>query len=218
MNSEVEQRIVAMYFDNKDFEKNAKQTIDTLGELKENLDLEKSIKGFDELDKAAYDKARAPQDEIQKLAKEFGGMKEEDLTAAKQKEFYERAAEAARSSMLALQEFAETEAGGMVYDCLEKDISGLSKDIEKLERNQNNSIGLKDIQNNLQLLASRKTGLTEYGIKAGKADESVKEITDAIKRAQTVNLAAGAAQNGEVAEARARAKWTEGVKIGRAHV
>ena len=52
MNSEVEQRIVAMYFDNKDFEKNAKQTIDTLGELKENLDLEKSIKGFDELDKA----------------------------------------------------------------------------------------------------------------------------------------------------------------------
>ena len=52
MNSEIEQRIVAMYFDNKDFEKNAKQTIDTLGELKENLNLEDSVKGFDELDKA----------------------------------------------------------------------------------------------------------------------------------------------------------------------
>lgn len=52
MNSEIEQRIVAMYFDNKDFEKNAKQTIDTLGELKSNLNLENSVKGFDELDKA----------------------------------------------------------------------------------------------------------------------------------------------------------------------
>lgn len=52
MNSEVEQRIVAMYFDNKDFEKNAKKTIDTLGELKDNLNLEDSVKGFDELNKA----------------------------------------------------------------------------------------------------------------------------------------------------------------------
>ena len=52
MNSEVEQRIVAMYFDNKDFEKNAKKTIDTLGELKDNLNLEDSVKGFEELNKA----------------------------------------------------------------------------------------------------------------------------------------------------------------------
>ena len=52
MNSEVEERIVAMYFDNKDFEKNAKQTINTLGELKENLDLKEAAKGFEELDKA----------------------------------------------------------------------------------------------------------------------------------------------------------------------
>lgn len=52
MNSEIEQRIVAMYFDNKDFEKNAKQTIDTLGELKDSLNLENAVKGFDELDKA----------------------------------------------------------------------------------------------------------------------------------------------------------------------
>ena len=52
MNSEIEQRIVAMYFDNKDFEKNAQQTIGTLGQLKEGLNLEDSVKGFDELDKA----------------------------------------------------------------------------------------------------------------------------------------------------------------------
>ena len=52
MNEEIEKRIVAMYFDNDDFEKNAKQTINTLGELKSNLNLENSVKGFDELDKA----------------------------------------------------------------------------------------------------------------------------------------------------------------------
>ena len=52
MNQEIEQRIVAMYFDNKDFEKGAKQTIDTLQELKDNLNLEDSVKGFEELDKA----------------------------------------------------------------------------------------------------------------------------------------------------------------------
>ena len=52
MNREVEERIVAMYFDNKDFESNAKKTIDTLGQLKEGLDLEDSVKGFDTLDKA----------------------------------------------------------------------------------------------------------------------------------------------------------------------
>ena len=52
MNQEIEQRIVAMYFDNKDFEKNAKETIETLGELRDNLNLEDSVKGFEELDKA----------------------------------------------------------------------------------------------------------------------------------------------------------------------
>ena len=47
MNREVEERIVAMYFDNKDFEKNAKSTIDTLGQLKESLNIdENATKGF----------------------------------------------------------------------------------------------------------------------------------------------------------------------------
>ena len=41
MTREMEERIVAMYFDNKDFEKNAKTTIDTLGQLKKSLKLMK---------------------------------------------------------------------------------------------------------------------------------------------------------------------------------
>ena len=51
MNREVEERIVAMYFDNEDFEKNAKTTIDTLGQLKEGLNLEESAKGFNVFEK-----------------------------------------------------------------------------------------------------------------------------------------------------------------------
>lgn len=51
MNREIEERIVAMYFDNQDFEKNAKQTLETLGQLKEGLDLDDAAKGFNVFDK-----------------------------------------------------------------------------------------------------------------------------------------------------------------------
>ena len=52
MNREVEERIVAMYFDNQDFEKNAKTTIDTLGQLKQSLNLEDTAqKGFSVFEK-----------------------------------------------------------------------------------------------------------------------------------------------------------------------
>ena len=52
MNRQLEERIVAMYFDNKDFEKNAKQTIDTLGQLKDSLNIQESAaKGFDVFEK-----------------------------------------------------------------------------------------------------------------------------------------------------------------------
>lgn len=46
MTREVEERIVAMYFDNKDFEKNAKTTIETLGQLKDGLELEETTNKF----------------------------------------------------------------------------------------------------------------------------------------------------------------------------
>ena len=52
MNREVEERIVAMYFDNQDFEKNAKTTIETLGQLKDGLNLEDTAqKGFSVFEK-----------------------------------------------------------------------------------------------------------------------------------------------------------------------
>lgn len=52
MSREVDERVVAMYFDNKNFEKNIHTTIDSLDELKKSVNIEKSIKGFDTLKKA----------------------------------------------------------------------------------------------------------------------------------------------------------------------
>ena len=76
MNREVEERIVAMYFDNQDFEKNAKTTIDTLGQLKEGLNLEDSSKGFEVFEKIGkslkFDKA---QQGLQKMKNTLSGMK-----------------------------------------------------------------------------------------------------------------------------------------------
>ena len=47
MNSkEIEERVVSMRFDNEQFEKGTKQTINTLGKLKQSLDFTGAVKGF----------------------------------------------------------------------------------------------------------------------------------------------------------------------------
>ena len=53
--TEVDQRIVAMHFDNDKFEKNAKKTMDTLDELKEHLNFDGASKGLEELTKQTKD-------------------------------------------------------------------------------------------------------------------------------------------------------------------
>lgn len=49
----IDERVVQMTFDNKDFEKNANQTIGTLDKLKSSLKFEESAKGLDNIQKAA---------------------------------------------------------------------------------------------------------------------------------------------------------------------
>ena len=53
MSTTVDNRIVEMQFDNREFEVNAKASINTLEKLKEELDMSKAARGFDELDGAA---------------------------------------------------------------------------------------------------------------------------------------------------------------------
>lgn len=53
MSTTIDERVVEMRFDNKEFEKNVQTSISTLGELKESLDLDGAAKGLDGLGAAA---------------------------------------------------------------------------------------------------------------------------------------------------------------------
>ena len=53
MSHQIDERVVEMRFDNKEFEKNAKESMTTLERLKKSLNLEGAAKGFDEIDKAS---------------------------------------------------------------------------------------------------------------------------------------------------------------------
>lgn len=53
MSQEIDKRVVQMQFDNKQFERGAKETLSTLDKLKQALNMQGSSKGLEELDKAA---------------------------------------------------------------------------------------------------------------------------------------------------------------------
>lgn len=53
MSREIDERVVAMYFENSDFERSAGKTLKTLGKLREESDLSGSAKGFETLQQAA---------------------------------------------------------------------------------------------------------------------------------------------------------------------
>lgn len=52
MSTTIDEKVVEMRFDNKDFEKNVKASIDTLGDLKKSLNFEDTAKSFNNLEKA----------------------------------------------------------------------------------------------------------------------------------------------------------------------
>lgn len=53
MSREIDEKIVSMQFNNKDFEKNVGVTLSTLEKLKSKLNFKESLKGFEQLDKGA---------------------------------------------------------------------------------------------------------------------------------------------------------------------
>lgn len=53
MSNNVDKRVVEMQFDNKQFESGIQESVKSLGDLKKGLDLEKSAKGLEAIDKAA---------------------------------------------------------------------------------------------------------------------------------------------------------------------
>lgn len=53
MSREIDEKIVSMKFNNKDFEKNVGVTLSTIEKLKSKLNFKESLKGFEQLDKSA---------------------------------------------------------------------------------------------------------------------------------------------------------------------
>ena len=53
MSKTIDQRVVEMWFDNKQFESNVKTSLSTLDRLKQSLRLDGAAKGFEEIDSAA---------------------------------------------------------------------------------------------------------------------------------------------------------------------
>ena len=77
MSREIDSRVVAMYFDNKNFEKNAQTTIKTLEELKKGMDLEKATKGFESLKKASENlKLDDMERKVKNLQHSFSGLRD----------------------------------------------------------------------------------------------------------------------------------------------
>lgn len=75
MSRELDERIVAMYFDNKNFEKNAQQTIQTLEELKKSTNMEGVEKGFDAFAQAEKKLNLSKlNDSVKNLKTTFGGL------------------------------------------------------------------------------------------------------------------------------------------------
>ena len=75
MSREIDERIVAMYFDNKNFEKNAQQTLQTLDELKKSTNMEGVGKGFEAFEEAAKKLNLGKlNEEAKKLKTSFNGL------------------------------------------------------------------------------------------------------------------------------------------------
>lgn len=75
MTTAYDERIVSMQFDNADFEKNARQTIDTLGNLEESLKFENGAQGIEDVRKAvnSFD-ASAMESALYSVGNAFNAM------------------------------------------------------------------------------------------------------------------------------------------------
>lgn len=75
MGQKIDEKVVEMRFDNKQFEAGASQTINTLQKLKQSLRLNEAAKGFESLDKAANSvRLKGISEGVEKLQKRFSVM------------------------------------------------------------------------------------------------------------------------------------------------
>lgn len=82
MSNVVDERVVEMMFDNRDFEKGIEQTISSLDDFKKKLNLDGATKGFDNVEKAANRMdLGAPTKAVEQIQIKFSAMQVVALTA-----------------------------------------------------------------------------------------------------------------------------------------
>lgn len=82
MNKQIDERVVQMQFDNREFESNVKTSMSTIDKLKKSLRFEKSAKGFDELGKAASKVDMSPLSKsIETVQAKFSALEVVGVTA-----------------------------------------------------------------------------------------------------------------------------------------
>ena len=75
MSNEVDQRVVEMKFDNRNFEKNVSTSMNTLKKFKESLKFEGAVKGMDELNNSAQKFSLNPMaDAVDKVEVKFNAL------------------------------------------------------------------------------------------------------------------------------------------------
>ena len=82
MSKTVDERVVSMQFDNKNFESNVKTTMSTLDKLKKSLNLEKSAKGLENINSAAKNCNLSPMaNAVESVKSKFSALEVMGITA-----------------------------------------------------------------------------------------------------------------------------------------
>ena len=82
MSKTVDERVVSMQFDNKNFESNVKTTMSTLDKLKKSLNLEKSAKGLENINSAAKNCNLSPMaNAVESVRSKFSALEVMGITA-----------------------------------------------------------------------------------------------------------------------------------------
>lgn len=163
--------------------------------------------GLDETVAAMMDKAKAPQEGLNKLMNEINSLDEKGFTKAKQEEYKKKVEDVVRSMATAADELSNNQSlqsnefGKNISDLSGHDAAELFTILETLKQNRNRGITLEQAQQSLSRISSHKEGMNAYGeqLKQSKEDSKYRDEASAINRSKTVLTMAGGLNNDEIA-------------------
>lgn len=173
MSTTVDNRIVEMQFDNREFEVNAKASINTLEKLKDELDMSKAARGFNELDGAAKNVDFNPlMTAVQSVGEKFSAMDVVAITALSR---ITNAAIDAGKKLVESLSVDQIKEGWSKYEQMttatQTIMAATAKDIGKLDDN-GNLIGYADQDDQMAKVSAQLDKLATF------ADETSYSLTD----------------------------------------